>query len=99
MKPTDPKLKALEAVLDAQSGRYDMLRHVSTFAEYIHAKGDRADEEILTEPVLAAILEQVLGFPADQYVPQYSRGCPKSRRTLNGGPPALSGRVVTVTGV
>ncbi len=43
-----------------------MLRHVSTFVEYIPANGDRADEEILTEPVLAAILEQVLGFSADQ---------------------------------
>ena len=28
-----------------------------------------------------------------------SGGCPRSRRTLNGGPPALSGLAVTVTGV
>jgi len=27
------------------------------------------------------------------------RGCPRSRRTLSGGPPALSGLAVTVTGV
>ena len=28
---------------------------------------------MLTEPVLAAILERVLGFPADEFVPQLGR--------------------------
>jgi len=69
----DPRLSALASILDAQSGRYDVLRHVHTFGEYLAASGDRADEETLTEPALAQILEKVLGFPQDQYVPQLGK--------------------------
>jgi hypothetical protein len=69
----DPRLRELAKVLDAQTGRYEQLRHVSSFGAYLDATGDRADEETLTEPILAQILEQVLGFPSDEYVPQLSR--------------------------
>ena len=69
----DPRLAALVAVLDAQKGRYEQLRHASTFGGYLDAKADGADEETLTEPVLAQILEKVLGFPGDEYVPQLGR--------------------------
>jgi hypothetical protein len=69
----DPRLAALASVLDAQKGRYEQLRHASTFGAYRDAKGDRADEETLTEPVLVQILEKVLGFPGDEYVPQLGR--------------------------
>jgi hypothetical protein len=69
----DPRLKALVTILDTQTGRYDTLRHVQSFGEYLAAPVERSDEESLTEPVLALLLESVLGFPADQYVPQYSK--------------------------
>jgi hypothetical protein len=69
----DPRLLALAAVLDAQTGRYEEMRHVSTFGSYLEAPAGRADEETLTEPILAQILERVLGFPGDEYVPQLSR--------------------------
>jgi hypothetical protein len=70
----DPRLVHLAAILDAQTGRYETLRGASTLDVYLAAKGASADEETLTEPVLAQILERVLGFPADEYVPQLGKG-------------------------
>lgn len=69
----DARLSALASVLDGQRGRYEQLRHVSDFGAYLNAKGAHADEETLTEPILAQILEKVLGFPGDEYVPQLGR--------------------------
>lgn len=70
---TTPSLDALMGVLDARVGIYKNLRGAADVRSYLGIKGDRADEEILTEPVLAAILEQVLGFPTDAYFPQLGK--------------------------
>jgi hypothetical protein len=73
-EPTiDPRLKALCSILDGQKGRYKELRKVSNFGEYVKAKGDRADEELLTEPILGRIIQDVLGFPEDAYFPQLGK--------------------------
>jgi hypothetical protein len=69
----DPRLQALAKILDGQKGRYELLRTVASFEAYLAAKGDRADEEILTEPVLALLMERVLDFPTDEYVPQLGK--------------------------
>ena len=69
----DRALEALRACLDAQAGRYKELRGAATFGAYVAVTGDRADEELLTEPVLQAIIERVLGFPTDSYFPQLGR--------------------------
>lgn len=69
----DSALAALRACLDAQAGRYKELRGVGGFGPYLAATADRADEELLTEPVLASILERVLGFPTDTYFPQLGK--------------------------
>ncbi|MBA2461028.1 MAG: SAM-dependent DNA methyltransferase [Actinobacteria bacterium] len=74
MSKNSTRLKALESVLDGNSGNYEQLRSVSDFGGYLAARGDRADEEMLTEPILAQILERVLNFPRDRYFPQYGRG-------------------------
>jgi hypothetical protein len=67
-------LDALRACLDAQAGRYRELRGAKSFGNYLEIAGVRADEETLTEPVLQSIMERVLGFPPDAYVPQYGKG-------------------------
>ena len=69
----DDRLAALAGCLDSQAGRFETLRGVSTYGDYVQAKGDRADEELLTEPVLALIIEKVLGFPTDTYFPQLGK--------------------------
>ncbi len=61
------------AVLDSQGRRYAQLNGAASFADYLNRPRAREDEELLTEPVLAALLEQVLGFPVDAYFPQLSR--------------------------
>ncbi len=66
-------LDALRGCLDAQAGRYAELRGARTFRDYIRARSDRADEELLTEPVLASIIERVLQFPTDAYFPQLGK--------------------------
>jgi hypothetical protein len=50
------------------------MRRVSTFDAYLATKGTSGDEETLTEPILGLILERVLGFPSDEYVPQLGKG-------------------------
>lgn len=66
-------LKALEAILDEQAGRYKELNGGGNLAEFLGRPRTREDEELLTEPVLAAIVERVLGFPVDAYFPQLGR--------------------------
>lgn len=67
------QLGALQAVLDEQAGRYKELNGARTLGEYLAQARTREDEELLTEPVLAALLERVLGFPVDGYFPQLGR--------------------------
>lgn len=67
------QLVALSELLDEQAGRYRELNGGRTFAEYLEQPRTRDDEELLTEPVLADVIERVLGFPRDAYFPQLSR--------------------------
>ncbi len=74
-EPLDQRVTELASILDSHTGRYERLRGVSDFGSYLAApKGEHADEESLTEPVLAALLERVLGFPTDAYFPQLGKG-------------------------
>jgi len=68
-----PQLEALERVLDAYNGRYRELNRAANLGRYLDRERTREDEEQLTEPVLADILEQVLAFPVDAYFPQRGR--------------------------
>jgi hypothetical protein len=63
----------LVALLDAQVGRYRSLNNATSFRAYLETPRTREDEELLTEPILAEILEQLLGFPKDAYFPQLGR--------------------------
>ena len=67
------QLQALEAILDEQAGRYKELNGAANLAEFLGRPRTREDEEVLTEPVLAAIMERVLGFQVDAYFPQLGR--------------------------
>src|SRR3954447_16216182 len=77
MKPEQAELLAtLERVLDAREALYRSLSsgRARDLGTYLADRERRAeDEETLTEPVLGAILEQLLGFPPDGYVAQLSR--------------------------
>ncbi len=64
---------ALASALDAYEGRYRQLRNAADFGEYMTAGGKIADEETLTEPLLASILEDVLGFGKGEYFPQLGK--------------------------
>jgi hypothetical protein len=66
-------LESLGAALDGFTGRYRELAAADDFAAYLKAKREGADEETLTEPVLRAIIEHVLGFPQDAYFEQLGR--------------------------
>ena len=70
---TSPALRELVAILDAHRGRYRELANVTTLPAYIAAGPLRADEEILTEPILGQILERVLCFPVDEFLPQLGK--------------------------
>lgn len=50
----------LAAVLEAYRGRYAELGGTRRFDAYLAGTARREDEELLTEPVLADLLEQVL---------------------------------------
>lgn len=69
-----PGLNALAALLDEQAGRYRELNGAGHLGEYLDRARTREDEELLTEPILAALIERVLGFPPDAYFPQLGRG-------------------------
>jgi hypothetical protein len=64
---------ALARTLDAYDGRYRELRGSATFGEYLRAPVKGADEETLTEPLLASILEDVLGYAKGDYFPQLGK--------------------------
>ena len=66
-------LHALAALLDEQTGRYRELNGARHLGEYLDRARTREDEELLTEPILAALIERVLGFPPDAYFPQLGR--------------------------
>lgn len=67
------EIEVLVRVLDAYEGRYRELRGAADFGEYVTAAGRVADEETLTEPLLASILEDVLGFGKGDYFPQLGK--------------------------
>lgn len=69
----DARLHALEAAIDDYAPVFRKLRGAGNLREYLAAKGDQADEEILTEPILRSIIERVLGFPKGRYLEQLSR--------------------------
>ena len=60
-------------MLASYAGRYRELNGATDLGSYLAAERPREDEEMLTEPVLQDILEQVLGFPRDAYFPQRGR--------------------------
>ncbi len=72
-KAQAPVLKALRDVLDRRSRLYMELADAPDLGAYLASGPPRDDEEILTEPILADILELVLGFPADAYFPQLGK--------------------------
>jgi hypothetical protein len=68
----DAQLEAIRAVLDRRPNLYRQLGRAGDYGEYLtstHAD----DEEVLTEPVLADLLQTVLGFPPDGYFAQLSK--------------------------
>jgi hypothetical protein len=71
----DPKaaLRAFREVLDRRAKIYKKLAGAGDVGAYMILGPDRDDEEILTEPILKEILEDVLGFPPDGYFPQLSK--------------------------
>ncbi len=73
MKEAEVSLGALRDVLDVRAGIYKELAEATDLGDYLAVGPLRDDEEILTEPILASILERVLGFPTDAYFPQLSK--------------------------
>lgn len=70
---TPPQLAILAELLNAQAGRYLELNGALNLQQYLVTPRSREDEELLTEPILAGLIERVLGFPADAYFPQLGR--------------------------
>jgi hypothetical protein len=52
---------ALAALLDEQTGRYRELHGARQLGEYVDRARTREDEELLIEPILAALIERTLG--------------------------------------
>lgn len=74
LKPvTGEKLKALERSIDEYSPAFRKLRGASNLAAYLAAKGEGADEEVLTEPIMRSLIERVLGFPKGRYLEQLGK--------------------------
>lgn len=72
--PVDPRLAALQTALDEHAGRYAGLKPgARDFSAYVGSASAHADEQTLTEPILARIIERVLGFPVDAYFPQIQK--------------------------
>lgn len=69
-------MATLAAILDRRAGVYAKLSTTAakTFADYLAGDKLREDEQILTEPVMQDLVEDLLGFPRDAYFPQYGRG-------------------------
>ena len=68
--PSAPAVVALASCIDRHAGVFERLRGERRLDRYLAAPADRADEEILTEPILESILETVLEFPRDGYFRQ-----------------------------
>ena len=68
----DAQLHAIRAVLDRRPGIYRQLGRAADYGAYLQSEHSD-DEEVLTEPVLADLLETVLGFPPDGYFAQLSK--------------------------
>lgn len=68
------QIAALTALLDGQAGRYKRLNGAGSFRAYLETARTREDEEMLTEPILADVLESLLGFPKDAYFSQLGHG-------------------------
>ncbi len=83
MSKPAPELDALRACLDERAALYKSLNGATDAERYLARPIDRADEETLTEPILAAILERVLGFPRDGYFQQFGKGGQKPDFTPN----------------
>lgn len=66
-------LEGLRKVLDRHRGHYKELAGAADFGSYLAARTSREDEEILTEPILSELIEDLLGFPKDAYFPQLGR--------------------------
>lgn len=64
------QLTAFAALLDEQTGRYRELNGGRHLGEYLTRPRLHEDEEVLTEGILAGLMERVLGFPTDAYFPQ-----------------------------
>ncbi len=69
----DEALARLRAVVDGHRRHYKELTGTSDFGSYLNSRTAREDEEILTEPILAELMEKLLGFPKDGYFAQYGR--------------------------
>ena len=70
--PVPDEILRLARVLDQYDGRYRELRGAQNFGAYLRTSGS-ADEELLTEPLLASILEDVLGYGKGDYFPQLGK--------------------------
>ena len=70
---TDALRSRLRDVLDRSAGRYRELNGARSAGEYLSRERPREDEEVLTEPLFADLLEDLLGFPHDAYFPQLGR--------------------------
>ncbi|MGH2934884.1 MAG: HsdM family class I SAM-dependent methyltransferase [Gaiellaceae bacterium] len=66
-------LRALERAIDEYAPVFQKLRDARDLAGYLAVRGDRADEEILTEPILRSVIERVLGFPKGRYLEQLGK--------------------------
>lgn len=76
MKATSAQEAAIEALcelLDRRPRLYRELADASDLEEYLATGARQDDEEVLTEHLLAEILERVLGFPPDGYFSQLSK--------------------------
>jgi len=70
----EQSLRQLRDVLDRYRGSYAKLNGARDLGDYLDRTRPREDEELLTEPILADLLESVLGFPRDSYFPQLGSG-------------------------
>ncbi|MGI8845941.1 MAG: HsdM family class I SAM-dependent methyltransferase, partial [Thermoleophilaceae bacterium] len=70
---TDALRSRLRDVVDRSAGRYKQLNGAADLGQYLGRDRPREDEEVLTEPLFADLLEDLLGFPHDSYFPQLGR--------------------------
>lgn len=76
------RLEALREAIDKRNGLFMELADAHDLGAYLELGPARDDEEILTEPLLADLLERVLGYPVDAYFHSWERAAlsPTSRR-------------------